>query len=165
MCENICQDYISCFPEVHLLWAQHQVHHSSEEYNLAVGLRQSALQGWCGFVCFCNFTTITNDGKLSQTLCALPHSFQQHIVHILQHVFTVYTNHIARKSYTSFSYHWKHIPKLKKCTGQMSQIGWAPILFTYIAFVTSYHQLYHVKFKSAVTTLYHTDANNQRVSL
>ncbi|KAJ9578223.1 hypothetical protein L9F63_005553 [Diploptera punctata] len=36
--------------EVHLLWAQHQVHHSSEEYNLAVGLRQSVLQGWCGFV-------------------------------------------------------------------------------------------------------------------
>lgn len=36
--------------EIHLLWAQHQVHHSSEEYNLAVGLRQSALQGWCGFV-------------------------------------------------------------------------------------------------------------------
>ncbi|XP_049946101.1 alkylglycerol monooxygenase-like [Schistocerca serialis cubense] len=36
--------------EVHILWAQHQVHHSSEEYNLAVGLRQSLLQGWCGFV-------------------------------------------------------------------------------------------------------------------
>lgn len=38
------------FTEVHVLWAQHQVHHSSEEFNLAVGLRQSALQGWCGFV-------------------------------------------------------------------------------------------------------------------
>ncbi|KAL1505714.1 hypothetical protein ABEB36_005216 [Hypothenemus hampei] len=36
--------------EIHILWAQHQVHHSSEEYNLAVGLRQSMLQGWCGFV-------------------------------------------------------------------------------------------------------------------
>ncbi|KAE8737935.1 hypothetical protein FOCC_FOCC016600, partial [Frankliniella occidentalis] len=36
--------------EVHILWAQHQVHHSSEDYNLAVGLRQSLLQGWCGFV-------------------------------------------------------------------------------------------------------------------
>lgn len=35
--------------EVHILWAQHQVHHSSEDYNLAVGLRQSILQGWCGF--------------------------------------------------------------------------------------------------------------------
>ncbi|XP_071444075.1 alkylglycerol monooxygenase-like [Hetaerina americana] len=34
--------------EVHFLWAQHQVHHSSEEYNLAVGLRQSILHGWCG---------------------------------------------------------------------------------------------------------------------
>ncbi|CAG2058955.1 unnamed protein product, partial [Timema podura] len=36
--------------EVHILWAQHQVHHSSEEFNLTVGLRQSVLQGWCGFV-------------------------------------------------------------------------------------------------------------------
>lgn len=36
--------------EVHILWAQHQVHHSSEEFNLTVGLRQSAMQGWCGFV-------------------------------------------------------------------------------------------------------------------
>lgn len=102
MCENICQDYTSYFPEVHLLWAQHQVHHSSEEYNLAVGLRQSALQGWCGFVCFCNFVAITNDRKLSQTPCVLPHSFQLQILHRLQHVFTIYTNHVA---YTSPSYH------------------------------------------------------------
>ncbi|CAH1175633.1 unnamed protein product [Phaedon cochleariae] len=36
--------------EVHILWAQHQVHHSSEEFNLAVGLRQSLVQGWCGFI-------------------------------------------------------------------------------------------------------------------
>lgn len=35
---------------MHILWAQHQVHHSSEEFNLAVGLRQSIVQGWCGFV-------------------------------------------------------------------------------------------------------------------
>lgn len=38
------------FSEIHILWAQHQVHHSSEEFNLTVGLRQSILQGWCGFV-------------------------------------------------------------------------------------------------------------------
>lgn len=36
--------------EIHILWAQHQVHHSSEDFNLAVGLRQSVLQGWCGFI-------------------------------------------------------------------------------------------------------------------
>ncbi|XP_012276750.1 alkylglycerol monooxygenase [Orussus abietinus] len=36
--------------EIHVLWAQHQVHHSSEEFNLAVGLRQSVLQHWCSFV-------------------------------------------------------------------------------------------------------------------
>jgi len=31
--------------EVHVLWAGHVVHHSSEEYNLAVALRQTALGG------------------------------------------------------------------------------------------------------------------------
>jgi alkylglycerol monooxygenase len=31
--------------EVHVLWAGHIVHHSSEEYNLAVALRQSSLHG------------------------------------------------------------------------------------------------------------------------
>ncbi|XP_014254410.1 alkylglycerol monooxygenase-like isoform X3 [Cimex lectularius] len=36
--------------EVHILWAQHQVHHSSEDFNLTVGLRQSVVQNWCGFV-------------------------------------------------------------------------------------------------------------------
>ncbi|XP_011704741.1 PREDICTED: alkylglycerol monooxygenase-like isoform X2 [Wasmannia auropunctata] len=38
--------------EVHFLWAHHQVHHSSEEFNLAVGLRQSILQHWCNFVMY-----------------------------------------------------------------------------------------------------------------
>lgn len=36
--------------EVHILWSQHQVHHSSEEFNMIVGLRQSIVQGWCGFI-------------------------------------------------------------------------------------------------------------------
>lgn len=36
--------------EVHILWAQHQVHHTSEDFNMGIGIRQSALQGWCGFV-------------------------------------------------------------------------------------------------------------------
>ncbi|XP_033195432.2 alkylglycerol monooxygenase isoform X1 [Bombus vancouverensis nearcticus] len=38
--------------EIHFLWAQHQVHHSSEEFNLAVGLRQSILQHWCNFMLY-----------------------------------------------------------------------------------------------------------------
>ncbi|XP_025993132.1 alkylglycerol monooxygenase [Solenopsis invicta] len=38
--------------EVHFLWAYHQVHHSSEEFNLAVGLRQSILQHWCNFIIY-----------------------------------------------------------------------------------------------------------------
>ena len=37
---------------VHLLWAGHVVHHSSEEYNLTVALRQSALHGIFSWVFF-----------------------------------------------------------------------------------------------------------------
>lgn len=36
--------------EVNLFWAGHVVHHSSEEYNLAVALRQSAIGGVFGWV-------------------------------------------------------------------------------------------------------------------
>ncbi|WP_411280160.1 sterol desaturase family protein [Gemmatimonas sp.] len=36
--------------EVNLFWAGHVVHHSSEEYNLAVALRQSAVGGTIGWV-------------------------------------------------------------------------------------------------------------------
>ncbi|XP_047984338.1 alkylglycerol monooxygenase-like [Leguminivora glycinivorella] len=36
--------------EMHVLWAQHQVHHTSEDFNMGVGIRQSILQGWCGFI-------------------------------------------------------------------------------------------------------------------
>ncbi|RVE41285.1 hypothetical protein evm_014065 [Chilo suppressalis] len=39
-------------PEIHILWAQHQVHHTSEDFNMGVGIRQSILQGWCGFLCY-----------------------------------------------------------------------------------------------------------------
>ncbi|XP_067208902.1 alkylglycerol monooxygenase-like isoform X3 [Linepithema humile] len=38
--------------EIHFLWACHQVHHSSEEFNLAVGLRQHILQHWCNFAVY-----------------------------------------------------------------------------------------------------------------
>ncbi|XKL66487.1 hypothetical protein PGB90_009907 [Kerria lacca] len=36
--------------EIHILWAQHQVHHSSEDYNLTVGFRHPLLHAWCGFI-------------------------------------------------------------------------------------------------------------------
>ncbi len=36
--------------EVNILWAGHVVHHSSEEYNLTVALRQSSLHGLMGWV-------------------------------------------------------------------------------------------------------------------
>ena len=37
---------------IHVLWAGHVVHHSSEEYNLTVALRQSALHGLFSWVFF-----------------------------------------------------------------------------------------------------------------
>ncbi|XP_032512975.2 alkylglycerol monooxygenase-like [Danaus plexippus] len=36
--------------EIHILWAQHQVHHTSEDFNMGVGIRQSVIQGWGGFI-------------------------------------------------------------------------------------------------------------------
>ncbi len=39
-----------CSHVVHLLWAGHVVHHSSEEYNLSVALRQSALHGLTSWI-------------------------------------------------------------------------------------------------------------------
>ncbi|EDV28202.1 uncharacterized protein TRIADDRAFT_3988, partial [Trichoplax adhaerens] len=38
--------------EVNLFWAAHQVHHSSEEYNLSTALRQSVLQQYFSWVCY-----------------------------------------------------------------------------------------------------------------
>jgi hypothetical protein len=37
--------------EYHVLWASHRVHHSGEEYNLATGLRQGAIQRMLGTPC------------------------------------------------------------------------------------------------------------------
>ncbi|CAG7721528.1 unnamed protein product [Allacma fusca] len=36
--------------EWNFFWAQHQVHHSSEDYNLTTALRQSIFQGWVSWV-------------------------------------------------------------------------------------------------------------------
>ena len=41
---------LSLYIEVNLFWAAHQVHHSSEEYNLSTALRQSATQGLTSWV-------------------------------------------------------------------------------------------------------------------
>ncbi|XP_050541790.1 alkylglycerol monooxygenase-like isoform X2 [Daktulosphaira vitifoliae] len=38
--------------EIHVFWAQHQVHHSSDEFNVTVGIRQSVFQSLVGFVCY-----------------------------------------------------------------------------------------------------------------
>lgn len=36
--------------EINILWAAHQVHHSSEEYNLTTALRQSIMQSFGSYV-------------------------------------------------------------------------------------------------------------------
>ncbi|XP_011151238.1 alkylglycerol monooxygenase [Harpegnathos saltator] len=45
-----------CNHEVALLWVFHQVHHSSEEFSLVVGLRQSIMQSWCNFIFYLPLT-------------------------------------------------------------------------------------------------------------
>jgi sterol desaturase/sphingolipid hydroxylase (fatty acid hydroxylase superfamily) len=39
------------FAEVNFMWAAHQVHHSSEDYNFTTALRQSVLQMYTSWVC------------------------------------------------------------------------------------------------------------------
>ena len=38
------------FPEVNIMWAAHQAHHSSEDYNLTTALRQSVVQNYSSAV-------------------------------------------------------------------------------------------------------------------
>ncbi|MES3033577.1 MAG: sterol desaturase family protein [Gemmatimonadota bacterium] len=56
---------------IHLLWAGHVVHHSSEEYNLTVALRQSALHGLLSWVFFVPLAVIGLPWELFATCYAL----------------------------------------------------------------------------------------------
>lgn len=56
---------------IHLLWAGHVVHHSSEEYNLTVALRQSALHGLFSWVFFIPLALIGLPWELFATCYAL----------------------------------------------------------------------------------------------
>ena len=56
---------------VHVLWAGHVVHHSSEEYNLTVALRQSALHGLFSWVFFVPLAIIGLPWELFATCYAL----------------------------------------------------------------------------------------------
>ena len=46
----LLQQYNNYFVEINIFWAAHQMHHSSEEYNLSTALRQSALQKFTSWV-------------------------------------------------------------------------------------------------------------------
>jgi alkylglycerol monooxygenase len=56
---------------VHVLWAGHVVHHSSEEYNLTVALRQSALHGLLSWVFFVPLAVIGVPWEMFATCYAL----------------------------------------------------------------------------------------------
>ena len=43
-------NFVFVILEVNVFWAAHQVHHSSEEYNLSVSLRQSIIQAYTSAV-------------------------------------------------------------------------------------------------------------------
>nr|XP_018903716.1 PREDICTED: alkylglycerol monooxygenase-like isoform X1 [Bemisia tabaci]XP_018903717.1 PREDICTED: alkylglycerol monooxygenase-like isoform X1 [Bemisia tabaci] len=70
--------------EVHILWAQHQVHHSSEDYNVFVGLRQSFLHQWCGFLFY-----------LPLSFFIPPSHFLAHLQFSLLYQFWIHTETIA----------------------------------------------------------------------
>lgn len=56
---------------IHVLWAGHVVHHSSEEYNLTVALRQSALHGLLSWVFFIPLAVIGLPWTMFATCYAL----------------------------------------------------------------------------------------------
>ena len=47
---KIVLNEIFFFPEVNIMWAAHQAHHSSEDYNLTTALRQSVVQNYSSAV-------------------------------------------------------------------------------------------------------------------
>ena len=47
------------------MWAAHQVHHSSEDYNLSTALRQSVLQRYNSWVRHLKFALFSNQNRLS----------------------------------------------------------------------------------------------------
>ena len=47
-----------CFIELNILWAAHQVHHSSEDYNLTTALRQSMIMKFGNWVRILEFSNL-----------------------------------------------------------------------------------------------------------
>ncbi|KAJ3641203.1 hypothetical protein Zmor_027718 [Zophobas morio] len=80
--------------EVHILWAQHQVHHSSEDFNLAVGLRQSVFQGWCGFVSRCGEIELSGIFYLPLAVAIPPSHFVTHQQFNLLYQFWIHTKSV-----------------------------------------------------------------------
>lgn len=66
--------------EVNFMWAAHQVHHSSEDYNLSTALRQSAFQQWTSWMFY-----------LPMALFIPPSVFLVHIQFNLLYQFWIHT--------------------------------------------------------------------------
>jgi sterol desaturase/sphingolipid hydroxylase (fatty acid hydroxylase superfamily) len=61
---------------VNAVWATHVVHHQSEEYNLAVALRQGAFQGWFSWVFYLPLAVLGFPPLMFLTLTALDTLYQ-----------------------------------------------------------------------------------------
>ena len=80
-----------CFvAEVNILWAGHQTHHSSEDYNLSTALRQSAVHRYFGWVNRRRFFFFLGGGR-GFVYFGL-HSLQNSIVCLEQHISSQDTN-------------------------------------------------------------------------
>jgi sterol desaturase/sphingolipid hydroxylase (fatty acid hydroxylase superfamily) len=62
--------------EVNLLWAAHVVHHQSEEYNLAVALRQSVVQGWYSWIFYLPLAVVGFPPPMFYTMLAINTLYQ-----------------------------------------------------------------------------------------
>ena len=66
------QGLLVCFSEINILWAAHQLHHSSEDYNLTTSFRNSGVMmfgNWVGFPSmFILLTLIAKSTHLNELL-------------------------------------------------------------------------------------------------
>jgi sterol desaturase/sphingolipid hydroxylase (fatty acid hydroxylase superfamily) len=62
--------------EINFLWAAHVVHHQSEEYNLAVALRQSVFQGWFSWIFYLPLAVIGFPPPMFYTMLAINTLYQ-----------------------------------------------------------------------------------------
>ncbi|KPP72036.1 hypothetical protein Z043_109006, partial [Scleropages formosus] len=99
--------------EVNILWAAHQVHHSSEDYNLSTALRQSVTQQLSSWLFY-----------LPMALAVPPSVFAVHIQFNLLYQFWIHTE------FSYYVYLWERFWSSPSTTDKLSVIfkgpGWEP---------------------------------------